>query len=167
MDSPKEHLLTQPNLTQPSQPTSPIDPDFVNDALLEAGGRAGGNGFDSWGAVSKRLGSLNVSRHRECIAEAKGFGCTPELAMRIIDYALKNDYGAGAIVSRLSRAVPTMPLESGWPDKPKPVPEAAKPVPDKRAVLEQLRFEIIKSGQKSGKSRELIDAELIAAGLEP
>jgi hypothetical protein len=151
--------------------TSNTNPPTANDEFAAAsgsrvGGRDGGNGFASWGAVSHRLQSLKASRWREAIAEAKQCGCDPILAANIIDHGERHGYGVGAIICRLCKAGPHLPVDAGWPDVPQPA-SVAPATPDPREASEQLRFDIIKAGQKSGKPRETIDQELIAAGLEP
>jgi hypothetical protein len=131
----------------------------------QAGGRAGGNGHVSgWGKVSDRLQALRASRWREAISEAKQCGCNPGLALTLIDYGISKGYGTGAIICRLSKAGPNLPVDCGWPETPKPA--TAAPAPDPQAEVDQLRYDIITNARKAKWPREKTNAVLAEKGLD-
>lgn len=131
----------------------------------QAGGPVGGNGFASgWGKVADRLASLGASRWRETIEEAKAAGCNPGLALTLIDHGKSNGFGVGAIVTRLARARPTLPVDAGWPES-KPATVAPAP-PDPQASAEQLRYDL-KLAVKNGKiTKEVANQRLAAEGID-
>ncbi len=112
---------TQPNPTNPD-PTNPTNRDAEPPHSEDAcGGRAGGLDFSrGWGTVANRLTALGATRWREAIADAKQCGCTPGHAMEILAYAKSKGYQVGAVIFRLTRARPTLPLEQGWPPLEQP-----------------------------------------------
>jgi hypothetical protein len=85
-----------------------------------------------------RLVGVGVVNARQACDEAKtACGCGPDLAMKLIDYAVANGKGPGAIVWRFKRAVPSLPIEQGWPencdDSSSAVVNAEKKATKKRA----------------------------------
>jgi hypothetical protein len=160
---------------QPTNPPSPpsvhADPPGPADVPEGAGGLAGGIRDFGWGAVSDRLVELGASRWREAISEAKQCGCTWQIGLQIIEYGKTHGFQVGAMICRLAKAHPGLPIDSGWP--PMVTPEAAA----KRkaeTMAERRRREsdeadathIIKTGRRAQKSDEAIRVELAAAGLE-
>lgn len=118
-----------------------------------------------------RLAGMGVVNARQACDTAKnGCQCNPEHAMALIDFAVANGKGPGAIVWRFSRSVPSMPVESGWPQNGEADAMVAR---DEKAMARKRReqrdsdaTQIIKQGRKSKKPDEEIMAELVAAGLE-
>lgn len=132
----------------------------------QAGGRVGGNGYVSgWGKVSDRLQALRASRWREAISEAKQCGCNPGLALTLIDFGTSHGYGIGAIICRLSKAGPNMPVDAGWPEAPKPA-NAAPVAPDPQDERDQRRYDIITGARKAKWPTEKTNAALAAEGFD-
>lgn len=153
-------IPTNPNPT--NQPTNGGRTD--SDRL--AGGLAGSS-FISWEQVGSRLAALPLARWKESLEQARGCGCTPELAMQLIDYAAQKGFGAGAVAFRLQRSNPSLPLSEGWPQlSPQ---EDATSVRDARAsaaMKKALAVKIIKRGRKNQLLEGEILAELKANGLD-
>jgi hypothetical protein len=166
---------SQPNPSQPTHQASGLVRDLPDsnghdvDALT--GGRAGGGRVFGWGAVADRLASLGASRWREAISEAKECGCTWQLAMQIIEYGQAKGFQVGAMICRLSKANPSMPIDSGWPNL-ETATVAAKRKSDRAAEmatrdrLESEATHLIKRLRREKKSDDEIKAALAAAGLE-
>jgi hypothetical protein len=150
-------------------------------ALPESDIDAANRAFDSasrhqsapagWAPVADRLAGLGASRWREAISEAKECGCTPQLAMQIIDHGTSKGFQVGAIVCRLSKSRPTLPIDAGWPLM-ETADVAAKRKAERtaeRAARERLDAEathLIKRLRREKKSDDEIKAALAAAGLE-
>lgn len=148
-------------------PTNPNQTQPTNLGCAEAGGRAGGKKFSrGWGKVADRLCEFGSSCWGQVIADAKAAGCNPGLALALIDYGKANGYGIGAINVRLSKARPSLANDAGWPDKPK-VAAKTKHEPTEAERADRKRFDIVYDGRRAGKTRDQINADLIAAGLTP
>jgi hypothetical protein len=136
----------------------------TNQPHTQNGGTAGGlAGIDclTWGHVDDRLAGLKVSKWRQSRIAAQEAGCSPEMAMRLLDVAKANDYGPGAIVLRFGRAHPDLPVDEGWPVEPAKVQAAvSEPTP------EDQRAYIVRGGRSAGWSKEQINAALSAKGLD-
>lgn len=126
----------------------------------------------SWSEVMGRLAKLGVVNARQAVAEARdACGATPELAMTLLDFAEANGKGPGAIVWRFKRAVPSMPLDVGWPmngDEDHVVIAKAEKAAEKkrREEDEMLATKIIKTMRKAKKPNDEIVAELKRHNLE-
>jgi hypothetical protein len=115
----------------------------------------------------RRLGAVGVANAPQTLREARdGCSCTPEWAMRLLDYAQANGMGPGAIVWRFKRAVPSLPVEHGWPV---PGDLSADTVARndrlaKKKLLESA--DLIKKLRRQKKTEDEIRAELTSKGLE-
>lgn len=125
-----------------------------------AGGRAGISS-SSWTQVEDRLAALGVIKWQAARRQAEDCGCSPEHAMKLIDVAQANGYGAGAVVRRLSMANPALPIDDGWPAEPPKVQAAVA-----ERSLEDIRALIIRDARSRGASDEAINAALSAEGCE-
>lgn len=166
---------TQPNQFKPNQPT-PLPPfaelDEPDPATPStAGGRAGGDYLHGWGLVADRLAELKASRWREAIADAKQCGCTPGHAMELLAYAKSKGYQVGAVIVRLSKARPTLPLEEGWPpietsQQVQKLKSDAASDRQKRQRDEADASHLIIQARRAKKTDDEIKMALAAAGLE-
>jgi hypothetical protein len=157
------------NQTEPTRQNPTNQPTEHDKA---AGRLADMNGFSlGWEAIGTELCKLEVARWQDAIAGAKAAGCTAGQAMLLIDFGKAHGFGPGAIVSRMKAANPALPVESGWPGKPKAAvkADAAARAKAELAIREQRVNEadaIIRNGRRAQKPDSEIQAELTAAGLE-
>jgi hypothetical protein len=161
-NAPTEQNITEHNNQPANQPPNPLPDDRL------AGRLAG----VSWDEVMRRLGAVGVANAPQTLREARdGCSCTPEWAMRLLDYAQANGMGPGAIVWRFKRAVPSLPVEHGWPV---PGDLSADTVARndrlaKKKLLESADLEatdMIKKLRRQKKTEDEIRAELTSKGLE-
>jgi hypothetical protein len=121
-----------------------------------------------WGAVADALTGMGASQWRKAIQEAKDCGCTPGVAMDLINHAKQQGYGAGAIICRLAKARPTLAVDVGWPQV-EVVNEVAKQAAISRAEKDRRTAaadKIIIAMRKCQQSDDAIRAALTAKGLE-
>lgn len=145
-----------PHTDRTDIPTNQPDKKSENGAV---GGRAGFLEV-SWEAVESRIAALGVSEFRKATDAAKAQGCTPELAMKIVDVAQSQNYGPGAIVRRFGKANPALPLLEGWPPAKQTQAAAERSLEDVRAL-------IIRDARARGASDKAINAALSAEGCDP
>lgn len=128
-----------------------------------AGGLAGSSISISWEQVGSRLAALPLSRWRESLEQARGCGCTPELAMQVMDYAAEKGYGPGAVAFRIQRANPSLPISEGWPLLSPVEDPAEKAARDRDArVLAARRVSEAENIIKRCRERQMLDGEIIA-----
>ncbi len=156
-------LPLQDKTNKTNQPTNQTDTERASERVAFC---------DSWPEVMSRLSSLGIVNSRQAVAEARdACNCTPDWAMKLIDYAQAHGKEPGAIVWRFKRAVPSLPLEQGWPqsgdDSPAVLERVAKASERKRLEDADSRATaMIKAGRRDKKPDQEIAAELTAAGLD-
>lgn len=143
----------------------PISTPPTNPPADQVGGEAG----FSWKDVGDRLARLGAVQWKTAVEQAQGAACTPMLAMQLIDFGNAHAYGVGAILQRLERANPNLPLETGWP-KPDSVksPKATAEREEKKRQqdADDRATTIIRAMRKEKKSDEEIEAVLRSNGLK-
>ena len=166
------HSVTQRNGTPAPAPAPAHDSSIHPPNPLPDSVTAGWVDGVSWGEVMGRLAKLGVVNARQAVVEARdGCGSSPELAMQLLDYAEAHGKGPGAIVWRFKRAVPTMPLDVGWPmngDDPQQAILRADKAAEKKRLAEDelLATKIIQAGRRRNKSDEEIRSDLKSKNLE-
>lgn len=161
-----------PNPTNPNQSNSnPSPPSPQSGQAATADDDDGGPVEVSWGQVEARLIERNVACWRESAKEARACGCTPELAMKLLDYADEHKLANGAVVFRFARASPAVEIFRGWP-----VPDSEVQNHDTRIERREQQTiakqrvskatQIIKNARRDGKTDDQIREQLQLAGLE-